>query len=178
MDHLPEWADFPCPSSLQEEPHVGEEEKESRFTPRVDKWSETSEQMAGYYFKESFWSWNHLADYESWDNYSAGNFFGDLPHADVSTRLYYLRHSRGSKGPEHPCIQRSNELIHEKSKFNILRNPTDYRKRMEPWDPSDLRETPTELEKAAEKLHWYPQEANRPTNVCPTLDVEAEPSIN
>lgn len=178
MDHLPEWADFPCPWSLHEEPSIGLDDEESRFTPRPDKGVETRFQNAGYYFKESFWSWNHHTNYESLDNYSAGNSFGDLPHVDVSTRKYYLRYNRGNKGPDHPNIRRTNEPIHEKSKFNILRNPTDSRKRMDHWDPEDPRETATELEKAAEKIHWHPEEANRPMNVSPILTWKRGHSTN
>lgn len=169
MDHLPDWADYPCPLGLQEEPALGEKDEESRFTPRVIKSYPTSEQAAAYQFKQSSWSWKHLNMYESSDNHSTGNSFGDLSYTDPSTRLYYLRANRGTKGPGHPNIQRSNGFLHEKSKFNILRNPTDSRRRMEPWDPKELRKAPTELEKAAEKMNQCPQETNWPMNVCPTL---------
>jgi hypothetical protein len=71
MDHLPEWADFPCPLGLQEEPSLGEKDEESRFTPRADKSYQTSDQAAGYYFKQSSWGYNHLLNYESLDTPSA-----------------------------------------------------------------------------------------------------------
>ena len=169
MDHLPEWADYPCPLGLKEEPALGEEDEESRFTPRVDGSYPTSEQAAAYHFKQSSWCRKQLNMYESSDNHSTGNSFGDLSYTDPSTRLYYLRANRGIKGPNHPNIQRTNEPIHEMSKFNILRNPTDTRRRLEQWDPKDLRQAPTELEKAAEIMNRVPHEANRPMNVCPTL---------
>lgn len=169
MDHLPEWADYPCPRGFQEEPALGEENEQARFTSRVDKSYPTSEQAAGYHFKQSSWGYNHLTIYESSNSRSTGDSFGDLSQTDPSTRLYYFRASRGIKGPEHPNIHRNNEAIHEKSKFNILRNPTDSYKRIEPWDNKNLRETPTKLEKAAEQMNWFPLQANRPMNVCPTL---------